>query len=106
MSAQIINYQILNKTALAASITSNIVNLSQSVVAALQSVYNTAGVVGSLQYQVSNDEINWTNKGSPISITASGNTMTEWDAIGFTFARAVYTRTSGTLDLTINVTAK
>lgn len=63
-------------------------------------------LAGSLQFQVSNDNTNWTNKGSAISISASGSTMQEFTDAGYTKIRAAYTHTSGQLSLSLLGSAK
>lgn len=105
MSVNNINRTMVTNAAVAATFTTDPVNISQQTSVAIQASYSGT-FVGAIQYEVSNDGIIWTPKGSSIAVSAAGSTMTEWADVGFCFVHAIYTKTSGTIALLITVGAK
>lgn len=80
---------------------------------------STGSGVGTLAYQVSNDPIqpaigadpaanvvNWCTLGSPTAITAASNTSDTRSLQGYLWVRFLYTKGSGTGNLTVNFCGK
>ena len=95
-----------------ASITSNTIDLDSIFGFAIQAVY-TGTAVGTLDVQGSCDDVaspslvtNWTPVTSSASINAPGNTMVNLTNANYRWLRIVYTKTSGTGTLNVNMQEK
>lgn len=97
--------QILTAGDMSGDLTSVSYDLQEKSLAAMQAVY-TGAPTGSLQIQGSNDNVNWSSVGSPVAISAAGNTLVNLGLVGFQFMRAFYDFTSGTGALTLIASGK
>ncbi len=89
-----------------ASLTSTTINLDFKLIVAIQAVY-TGSPVGTLKLQGSIGGTSWSDiSGSSTAITTSGDVLYNITDIGYRYIRAVYTKTSGTGSLTVEINAK
>lgn len=102
---RIVSEQLLSSGDMSASITTNSQNLIQMAIACVQAIYS-GSPNGSLQLQISNDNLVWSNYLTPATITTSGNSVWNIEFVGFQWLRAVYTKSSGTGSLSISVSGK
>lgn len=103
----IFNYKLLDNVSIASNVISDSVDLSLADGYAIQA-YWSGTAVGSLKLQVSNDNVNWTDyAGSTVAVTSGpGNAIwLEADAM-YDKVRVVYTSTSGTGNLTVQINGK
>lgn len=78
------------------NLTSSVINLLAAKQFSIQGVW-TGVPVGNLQLEVSNDETNWTDEGSPIATGgAAGDIVLPVTTAPWAFARLQYISTSGT----------
>lgn len=113
-------YSPINSVVANATITSLPIDLSQMFKLSAQVVVGTGTATGSLQLQVSNDHstgaqlfnnqtfTNWSNLGSPVSITGAGVTLVAQQDVCYKALRAVYTDSSsgaGSATITVNIFA-
>jgi hypothetical protein len=66
---------------------------------------STGVTAGAVQLQISNDNVNWANEGSPVTVTASDTTNNVNTGVYARFARAVVstTVTGGTVTVSVGV---
>jgi hypothetical protein len=91
-----------------ASVTSEQISLQHIYFVAIQVIVPTATAVGTLDFQYSLDGINWATKDST-AVSLSGaalNVVKEFANVCAPYARAVYTKTSGTGDITVLINIK
>lgn len=112
---------IISAGSMAGSLSSNGVDLSDSICGSIQAVWTGSSPAGTFKVQVSNDPVvalpgssnpssnvvNWTDySGSSLAITTTGSWVWDLNLMGYRWARLVYTRVSGTGSLTANFMIK
>lgn len=93
---------------LAASVNSNAGNVSQVLGYSIQAIISGGtSPTGTLKLQYSNDGTNWDDiSGATWSVTDNGNRMFNQSGVYYNYVRAVYTRTSGTGNLSLVLVSK
>lgn len=102
----IFNYKIVTDGSMTTDITSEVVDLSLANGYAIQAWF-TGSPVGSLKLEASNDGIQWTDISDSITaVSAAGTLIWKEDSAMYDKVRAVYTFSSGSGTLNIQINGK
>jgi len=104
----LLNKKIIDAVSVAGDTTSDSLEVKEAVSIAVQAIWAGSSPSGTVSIQASNDGTNFKEL-SGGSITVSGNTgndLKNFADCGFAYLRAVYTHSSGSGTLTVQVNAK
>lgn len=103
---KIFEYALVTNRSMVSTFTSPSQQLAFMVNACIQAVF-IGTPMGTLNLQVSNDNVNWTTyTGSSTTVSGAGNFAWLLGDIGFPWVQVVYTASSGTGSLSITVNGK
>lgn len=103
------NEKIVDSESMGSSITSSIKNVQEAISFAVQVLWSGGGTpVGTLDLQASNDGTNFSSViSSPPAVSGnSGSLIINVEKHAYGYIRVVYTRTSGTATMNVQVNAK
>lgn len=105
----IFNDILLPSTSMGTTVTTPSYDVTQANTLAIQAIWSGGGVpVGTTSISVSTDNINFTiDQDSVLAVNGnSGSNFYNIQDIGYRYIRLVYTRTSGTGSLVVNISGK
>lgn len=103
----ILNSKSIDAQSIGASVNGTPIDISSGHVLSVQFVWSSgSSPVGDLILQGSMDGTDWTAVNTQAISGDSGSYMYSTNSAGFVFARAIYTRTSGSATLTARISLK
>lgn len=101
------NNKLIDAQSMGTSITSSSQNMQRVISYAVQVYWTGTTPIGTFDLQASNDDTNYTSLlSAPIAVTGNtGSIMIDVAKRGYGYIKVIYTRTSGTGTITVQVNA-